>query len=175
MDSQTTELFYVIAQIAGIFIGFGALISLSRDRQQASAELFLVRAVVTMGLFVLIGALIPITLNAYGVAADILWRVSGLIMFIFNAVSIYVQFAPADIRKAYARRMRANWLGSIFFWLGMEGSSQLLMVLLIIGVYGTLADAFYATVLIINLFQAAYLLASLVYGRDDQEGPSKLI
>ncbi len=168
MDSQTTDLFFAIAQIAGIFVGFGALISFSRDRRASVYELFMIRAVVTVGLFILVGALLPLLLSVYGMEGALLWRVSGAILFISNLASIYAQFAASDVRQAYGKRARTNMVGASFFWILLEGSSQLAMILLIIGLLPEFGMALYTTVLIINLFQATYLLAAMVYGR---EGP----
>lgn len=172
MDSQITELLYALAQLAGIFVGFGALISFARDRHTSIHELFMIRAVVTVGLFVLVGSLLPLLLGLYGIAESLFWRSAGGILFLMNLGSIYVQFAPSEIRQSYGNVARANPVAATFFWLFLEGASQVLLILLVFAAFPPLSPAFYVTVLIINLFQATYLLATLVYGRKgEKSGP----
>ncbi len=176
MDSQTTDLFFAIAQIAGIFVGFGALISFARDRHTSTHELFMIRAVVTVGLFILVGAMLPLLLTLYGIPDDILWRSAGGLLFVANLGSIYIQFAQREVRQSYKQVARANLMGASFFWLVLEGASQTLLILLIVGLFASFATAFYLTVLILNLFQATYLLAALVYGKKgpgSEDGPSE--
>ncbi len=175
MEPQNADLLFTIAQLGGIFVGFGALIGLSRDRGVGLHDLTMIRAVVMMGLFTLIGALIPVGIDAYDVEANLVWQISGGILFLVNLASIYVQFADSDIRKSYAAYARQNLFRAIFFWGVMEGSSQLLMISIIAGVFAALADAFYITVLIINLFQAAFLLVSQVYDQNKDDEPTESI
>lgn len=171
MDTQTSDLFFAIAQIAGIFVGFGALISFTRDREVSSYEIFMLRAVVVAGLFIMIGALLPLGINAYGIGETLLWQISGGCLFVLNLASIYFQFAPGTIRETYGKTARANPMGATFFWLILEGTSQVLLILLILGFYSQFARAFYSSVLIINLFQAAYILSSLVFTPHGSDGP----
>ena len=63
--------FLSIAEIAGVFVGFGALMSLSRDRQEEG--LVALRVVISIGLVVLVAALIPVALSHYGLVGHALW------------------------------------------------------------------------------------------------------
>ena len=61
---------------------------------------------------------------------------------------------------------------------GFFAVALLIAYLLMVAVFPSFAPAFYATVLIINLFQATYLLAALVYGQNGPQagdGPSELV
>lgn len=53
-------LFIAIAEIAGVFVGFGALISITRRSEVDPARLGAIRAVVIAGLTVVVAALIPV-------------------------------------------------------------------------------------------------------------------
>ena len=67
--------FLSIAEIAGVFVGFGALMSLSRDRQEES--LVALRVVISIGLVVLVAALIPVETIAVK-SGDNLFRIDDL-------------------------------------------------------------------------------------------------
>ena len=60
-------IFIAIAEIAGVFVGFGALISVTRRSDVDPAQLGSIRAVVTAGLTVVVAALIPVVSASYGV------------------------------------------------------------------------------------------------------------
>ena len=72
---QGFDLFISIGEIAGVFVGFGALISLLRDRQ--SEGRVALHGVIANGLVALVAALIPVTLNEYGFTGRGLWGWSG--------------------------------------------------------------------------------------------------
>jgi hypothetical protein len=57
--TEDAVLFITIAEIAGVFVGFAALISVTRRSEIQPAQLGQMRAVVTIGLVVVVAALIP--------------------------------------------------------------------------------------------------------------------
>ena len=61
--SSTADLLGALAGIAGIFVGFGALVVLGEDDDATAPELHMVRGVVTIGLLTLVGALVPLGLG----------------------------------------------------------------------------------------------------------------
>ena len=79
---QEVELFVAIAEIAGVFVGFGALISVTRRNEIEVSQLGRLRAVVTMGLVVIVAALIPVGFSRYGVTGHALWFTCSLIFLI---------------------------------------------------------------------------------------------
>jgi hypothetical protein len=50
-----------------------------------------------------------------------------------------------------------------FFWLLLELPIQVPLVLTLLGLFPDLEPAFYTTALVFHLFEAAYVLARLVY------------
>ena len=58
-------LFIAIAEIAGVFVGFGALISLTRKDAIDFPQLGRLRGVVSVGLVVIVAALIPVGISRY--------------------------------------------------------------------------------------------------------------
>ena len=70
----TFDLLVSLAGIAGVFVGFGALVVLTEDNDTVIAELHMTRSVVAVGLLTMVGALVPIGIGMFGVAEATLWR-----------------------------------------------------------------------------------------------------
>ena len=162
------ELFLSIAEIAGVFVGFGALISFSRDRaDEASTAL---RSVVTIGLLVLVAALLPVTLARYGLTDRTLWAWSSAGFLLTIWITIVGLLLDPEHRAWVKADARANPALTAFFWAFLEVPIQVPLVLVLLGIAPTLAPAFYVTGLVLNLFEAAFLLARLVLARDSRAG-----
>ena len=80
--TQDIELFIAIAEIAGVFVGFGALISLTRKNAIDFAQLGRLRGVVSVALVVIVAALIPVGISRYGITGHDFWLVCSFI-FLF--------------------------------------------------------------------------------------------
>ena len=155
---QNVELFVGIAHIAGIFVGFEALISVTHKK-----EVGRIRSVVTIGLMVIIASLIPIVFDSYGFSGHYLWFWCSLIFLILNWVVGILSIQNSDNRKALISQMRSNPVMSILFFLLLEIPLQIPLILAIIGLFPALEYAFYLTALLFSLFEAAFVLAQLVY------------
>lgn len=159
------NLLIAIAEIAGVFVGFGALISVTRGTEMEAGQLGLIRAVVTIGLVVIVAALIPVVLTRYALTGHVLWAVSSLIFLaLIWAVTIYSLRQPEN-RQITITRTRTNPLMAVFFWFLLEIPMQVPLILTVFGVYPPLDSAFYITALVLNLFQAAFVLAQFVYSQ----------
>jgi len=157
-------LFLSIAEIAGVFVGFGALISFSRDQSvQVRTPL---RGVVTVGLVVLVASLLPVALARYGLTERTLWAWSsgGFLLVIWIAIAAL--FLDPVHRESVKSDAKAHPALTAFFWVCLEAPIQLPLVLVLLGVAPALAPAFYVTGLVLNLFEAAFVLARLVLARE---------
>lgn len=168
-------LFVAIAEIAGVFVGFGALISVTRRADVDPAQLGTIRAVVTAGLTVVVAALIPVALASYGVEARALWFSSSLAFLALSWAIIGLSLrAPAN-RQLMAGLAREQPVSSLFFWLVLEVPIQVPLVLAVLGLFPDFDRAFYITALAFNLFEAAFVLAQFVYsqrgGGDSSDAP----
>jgi hypothetical protein len=161
------DLFLSIAEIAGVFVGFGTLISLSRERAvEARAPL---RAVVTIGLVVLVAALLPVGMARYGLADRVLWGGSSAVFLLIIWVTLLGSFLDPAHQAWLRADVKANPGLALFFWVFLEIPIQVPLVLAILGVAPRLAPAFYVTALVLNLFEAAFVLARLVFARDVEQ------
>ena len=163
------DLFVTIAEIAGIFVGFGALISVTRRTEIEISKLWRIRGLVTMGLGVVVAALIPIGLERYGVTGHNLWFTCSLIYFILNWIVSIWSLRKPEIRKIVITDARAHPVTAIIFWLLLEIPFQVPLILIMLGLYPDLEPALYTTALFFALFQAAFTLSQLVYARVPKE------
>jgi hypothetical protein len=157
------DLFLSIAEIAGVFVGFGALISFSRDG--AAETRTGLRGVVTVGLVVLVAALLPVALARYGLADRTLWPASSAGFLLIIWIAIGGLFLDPEHRTWAKADARASPAFTALFWLALEVPIQVSLILVLLGVARDLAPAFYVTGLVLNLFEAALLLARLVLNR----------
>ena len=160
---ENVEIFIGIAHIAGIFVGFEALIGVTHKK-----ELERIRSIVTTGLVVIIASLIPIGLESYGLNGHILWFWCSLLFFCLNWVVIILSLQKPENREVLKTQMRSNPVMAIFFWVLLEIPLQVPLILAIIGLFPDLEPAFYTTALLFNLFEAAFVLTQLVYTQADQ-------
>ena len=157
-------MFIAIAEIAGVFVGFAALISVTRRSDIESQQLAQIQAVVTSGLLVVVAALIPVGLEFYGVSGHGLWVASAISYLVLNWVVISLALRRQANRELAKTQARTSPLGAALFWI-LELAIQVSLVLVIFGVNRDVDIAFYVTALVLHLFEAAFVLAQLVYAQ----------
>ena len=162
---QYLNLLISLAEIAGVFVGFAALISVTRRAEIKDMQLGRIQTVVTIGLEVIVAALIPVVLESYGIAGRALWFTSSLIFLVLMWVVIILSLRRPENRELLASETRASPAMSAFFWVLLELPIQIPLALTLLGLFPELAPAFYLTALGFNLFQAAFVLAQLVYSQ----------
>jgi hypothetical protein len=163
--TQDVELFIAIAEIAGVFVGFGALISLTRRDSIEFSQLARLQGVVSIGLIVMVAALIPVGFNLYGLTNHDLWFVCSLTFLILVWAMSLLPLRKAEYRKLMADQTRDSPFSSMFFWLLLEAPIHISLILTILGLYPDLELAFYSTALLFHLFEAAFVLAQIVYSQ----------
>lgn len=164
-----TDLFVHFAEIAGVFVGFGALISLRSARPTDPHDVVYIQGVLALGVWVVIAALVPIAVSRYGVHDDALWRPCAL-----GALPIWVIFMIAFNRTAASRAISRNpeRLDQMFPVVGlplhllMSGS----LVLIIFGVWPGIDEALYVTALTAGVIFAGYTL--LMSGMSQTDAPA---
>jgi len=161
-------LFIGIAHIAGIFVAFGALISITRKNEVEVSQIGRIRSIVTTGLMGVVAALIPIGINRYGVTGHNLWFFCSLIYFCLNSAVAILSLRNPENRKVMITQMRSSPVTTVIFFLLLEIPLQVPLILVLIGLYPDLEPAFYTTALFFNLFEAALVLTQLVYLQVDR-------
>ncbi|MEJ2353018.1 MAG: hypothetical protein P8Y03_24790 [Anaerolineales bacterium] len=159
------DLFIAMAEIAGVFVGFGALISVTQHSEIEAGQLGQIRAVVTIGLVVMVAALIPIGLDRYHLSSHNLWFVSSLVFLVISWAVIVLSLRRPENRQLMIAQARSSPMKAMFFWLLLELPVQIPLLLILLGPWPDLEPAFYLTTLVFNLFEAAFVLAQLVYSQ----------
>jgi hypothetical protein len=172
---QGTELFLSLAEIAGVFVGFGALIAVRSGATMAVSEIVWMRYVMMAGIWVVIAALAPAIIGSYGVAGHELWLACSLLALALFAVMIVVfALTPENQAEraryssaAMPRRVAAAVFGTTV-WVPMP----LLVVVLVLVVMGLFPDqeqALYLTAVAVGLYIGAITLFVAVFW---QQGPA---
>lgn len=167
MSYEDLHLFLSIAEIAGVFIGFGALISATGEQSVAARSKLLTAAYIGIG--VLIAALFPVWLARFGVSGQALWKSASAVGLVLIWVILWIAFRDPEYREWNRRDARENPVWAVFYFVCLEVPIQMSLVLVILGVAPTLAPAFYTTALILNLFEAATMLARYVFSKDTRQ------
>ena len=162
-----TELFVHFAEIAGVFVGFGALISQRSARPADPHDVVYLRAVLALGVWVVIAALVPIGISRYGVKGHALWLSAAVV-----ALTIWAAFLVLFARSADSRSINKSPepVDRFFPVVGLPlhiviASS---MVLVILGVWPESDEGLYVTGLISGVVFAAYTLLALVMSQGQQ-------
>lgn len=156
-----TELFLALAEISGVFVGFGALISVRSPGQTDLHSVIYLRAVLAIGLWVLIAALLPVAVSRYGVNDRTLWLSCALaVLALYAAVVAAVNLTPEG--KAL-NRSQYDAVDRVFPVVGLPlhliavGS----LALIVVGEFPHLDESLYLTALITAQIFAGYTLLML--------------
>lgn len=160
------DLFIALAGVAGVFVGFGALISAGPETGRSGAQLGRIRTSVTNGLVVIVAALIPVTLARYQLSGHALWLASSLIFLVISWMVIVTALRRAEFRELALSQVRSRPIQSGFFWVMLELPVQVPLLMTVLGINPDLEPAYYLTALVFNLFQAAFVLTQFVYAQE---------
>ncbi|MEQ1755973.1 MAG: hypothetical protein ABL973_17755 [Micropepsaceae bacterium] len=159
-----SSLFLAVAQIAGIFVGFGGIIGTLGDFHARTEAAKLLQSVVSMSLSAMTAALIPATLIQFQLDPQILWQLSAgiYILLIWLGGSLVVLFNP-DYRAWFRAHVKRAPFFAALFWIGLEVPIQVSLFLALFNVVPLWSQGFYVTALMFNLFQAATLLTRFLF------------
>jgi hypothetical protein len=175
---QDADLYMELAAIAGVFVGFGALIAVRSGGASEPREVSPVRVTVAMGAVAVIGGLAPVTLGRHGLADhDVLALSSALVLAAIAGV--FVLHVRSPEYKAYT----ASWgrpspllvIVGVVAWILLAGGMAAIPIAVALGVAPDLEAALYVTLLVLILLLAAWALMSLVFAQripTDQQAPS---
>jgi hypothetical protein len=156
-------LLVTLAEIAGVFVGFGALISLTRRSTMDLLEFGVVRAAVTSGMTAMVAALIPMGLAAYGVDGEPLWLLSSIAFLGLEAVALIDSWRRPGNRAFLLAGMRQHPMSFWLFWLLLELPMVLPLLLILLGVLPGMEQGLYTTAVLFSLLQAVWQLWQVIY------------
>jgi hypothetical protein len=183
---QDADLLLSLAGIAGVFVGFGALISVRSGGASEVDEVSTIRWVVSLGIWVVIAALAPVIVNRYDRAGHELWLACSLLVLVLFAVMVAANGRAPETRAGRAAALAATRRATAtamlvvqavaLVWLPMV-SIVLALALVALGLFPAQEPALYLTAVAVGLFGAALSLLGLVFlqGRPQPaSGPAEL-
>jgi hypothetical protein len=165
-DMQDTELFLSLAGIAGVFVGFGALISTREGGASEPQEVSAVRVVVAMGVMTIIGTLAPVTLGRYDLTDHQVLALSSVLVLVGSLGMTFIHIRTPEYKAFMATpmgRSRIVEVVQLAAWVLLVGGAILAPIVIVLGVAPELEAALYFTVLVLLLLVAAWALMSLVF------------
>ena len=102
---QDADLFVGLAGIAGVFVGFGALIAVRSGGPSEPLEVAPMRVMVSMGMLTIVAALAPVTLGRYDLTDHQVWALSSAL--------ILVGWFLILVASARTPEYRASWATSV--------------------------------------------------------------
>jgi hypothetical protein len=159
---QDTELFLSLAEIAGVFVGFAALISVRSGGASEAHEVTYIRWVVTLAVWVVIAALAPVIVSRYGVTGHELWLACGLLALVLFLGLWIVSERTTEARELTAAYSRAQTVKVMAFNLAFAVIVIAALVLIVLGLFPDQEPALYLTAVGLVLSLAALTLLVLV-------------
>ena len=162
---QDADLFMGLAGIAGVFVGFGALIAVRSGGASDAFETTYMRFVVWLGMLTVVAALVPLNLSPYGLGEHDVWVLSCAIL-----VVVYLGMGIVNVRMPESRAVDAA--ASRTHKIAEYGMSVLLgiptliaVVLIVLGLRPELEAALYRTVVVLLLLGAGGTPLELAYSQ----------
>jgi len=161
-----TELFLSLAEIAGVFVGFGALIALRSSGPGDPIDVLMIGMVVWFAIAVVIIALAPVAVSGFGVTGHTLWLACSVIALLVFYAGDEVVVRISRERRAFMaaapirRRWKGELAGGVVTWI----PATVALVLVILGVLPEQEGALYFLAAALILLLAALLLLMAVFG-----------
>ena len=162
---QDTELFLSLAEIAGVFVGFGALIAIRSAGPANVIEVASISWVVLLATVVVASALAPVVVGRFGVAGHGLWLACSVVALVL----VWGGFAVTERLSAEQRifmEARAPLRGRA--WTELAGAvawlpATVALVLVVLGVLPEQEPALYFAAVVLFLMMDALFLLMIVF------------
>jgi hypothetical protein len=172
---QDADLFVGLAGIAGVFVGFGALIAVRSGGPSEPREVAQMRSIVAFGVLTVVAALAPVTLGRFDLAEHQVWALSSALFLAGLSVLLVAVFRTPEYRALAAQEAEAartpsgqRWLvvlqSVVLNWLyGL--ALVLIPIVILLGVAPDLEAGLYFALVVLELLGAAWLLLWLVFSQ----------
>ena len=161
------DLFMELAGIAGVFVGFGALIAVRNGGASEPQEVAPMRVVVGMGMLTVVAALAPVTLGRYDLGDHEVLALSSVLVAIAFGVLWFVHVRSPEYKEAVpivmATRPTIQKVLENAASLLILGGSAIALLAIVLGVAPELETALYFTVVVLLLVVAVWTLLWLVF------------
>jgi len=162
---QDTDLFLSLAEIAGVFVGFGALISVRSGSPGDAHEVAYIRPVVTLAICVVVAALAPVIISRYGITGHELWMASSLVALVIFLGLWIVNYRTPEMHEERAAAARAEIMPGVAANMLLVVPLVIALVLVVLGLFPDQEPALYLTAVGLILFLDALNLLFLVFSQ----------
>jgi hypothetical protein len=108
---QDADLFMELAAIAGVFVGFGALIAVRSGGPTEAGVVTGIRWLVSVAMWVVVTALAPVIVSRYDLAGHEIWLVCSLVaLAMWVGITVVTGRSP-EYRQDVAATSRARFIG----------------------------------------------------------------
>jgi len=158
---QDADLFLELAAIAGVFVGFGALIAVRSGGASDAFEVLFMRGVVLMGALTIVNALAPVTFARYPLTDHEVWALSSVVVLAGLVGSTVILSRTAggvdlELPSRIAAVSRVVWV----LWMI---AILLAPIVILLGLAPDVEAALYFTTVVLILVWDAYILLQLVF------------
>ncbi len=174
---QDTDLFMELAGIAGVFVGFGALIAVRSGSSTEAAEVLGIRWLVSVAMWVVVAALTPVIVSRYGPAGHEIWLVCSLVALATWVAVLVANGLTSEYRQEVANYSRARILGEeavgALLYVPMLGA----LIVVVLGLVPDQEPALYFTAVGLGLYLAGLGLLMMVFEQRRPQaasGPAEL-
>jgi hypothetical protein len=162
---QDTDLFLSLAEIAGVFVGFGALISVRSGGASDAHEVANIRPVVSLAICVVVAALAPVIISRYGVTGHELWLVCSVVALVLFLGLWIVNYRTPEMREETAAAARAEIVRGVAANMLLFFPLVIALVLVVLGLFPDQEPALYLTAVGLILFLDALNLLFMVFSQ----------
>ncbi len=162
---QDTDLFLSLAEIAGVFVGFGALISVRSGGASDAHEVTYIRSVMTTAIWVVVAALAPVIVSRYDIAGHGLWLPCSLVALVLWLGLWIANERTTEARELFAALSPAQSAASMASFLLLIVPMMGALILVALGPFPDQEPALYLTAVGLGLFLGALSLLTLVFSQ----------
>ena len=167
---QDADLLVGLAGIAGVFVGFAALIAIRSGGPTDPLEVAPMRMMVSMAMLTIVAALAPVALGRYDLTDHQVWALSSALILAGWFLIVVVSSRTPEYRAGWAtsiaetRLTPSDVVGWAFYALYMI---VLLVapIVIVLGAVPELEAALYFTVVVLILLAAGWILLGLVFAQ----------
>ena len=160
---QDADLLMELAAIAGVFVGFGALIAVRSGGASDAFEVAWMRGVVALGLLAVLAAIAPVVISRYGLTEHQVWVLSSILVFVALAGVFAISNLTPEARVAEDPLPRSIKVVRFAVWLPTVIAVFFSPIAIALGVAPVPEEALYFTVVALTLLLCAICLLMLVF------------
>jgi hypothetical protein len=160
---QDADLLVQMAGIAGVFVGFGALISVRSGGASDAHEVTYIRSVLIAAIWVVIAALTPVIVSRYEITGHALWMPCSLLALVLWLGLWIAGERTTEAREAVAAYSLAQSAGLTACFLLLIVPMIGALILVVLGLFPNKEPALYLTAVLLGLFLGALALLMLVF------------